>query len=462
MLTQSAVAAAHNNLTGALVRRYRCLQVMDMPSVVVEFAQHCVLDFIGVCIAGRVEPCVTLLTDCLCEGGGRSSVVGRTQPSTAPTASYVNATAAHVLDYDDTHTGMRGHPTAPVLAAVLGLAEARRLSGQAALRALIVGIETECLLGEMLGAEHYERGWHATATLGTFGAALGCCSLLELGDGQCTHAIGLAATQASGLRAAFGTMAKPIQVGAASRAGLEAAVFSAAGVAGPAQTLEGEIGFASLHGAGAAYPTERSEDPDRWHLPQTRFKYHASCFLTHSAIEAARSIAQSAGGDLERIARIDAHVSPTAAEVCDRPAPRDALEAKFSLQATVAMALLGIDTADPAAFDETTLRKPGLAEVMARVRIEPDRHASLTAARLRAWCREGTLLEGEWDVDRPEGDLATQRRRLDAKFTTLVGATLDRQQARRLVHAVQSMTDLETLEPIGAGLRAGGASIRET
>lgn len=462
MLTQSAVAAAQNNLTGALVMRYRRLQLIDMPRLVVEFARHCVLDFIGVCIAGRVEPCVTLLADCLGESVGSSSVVGRPQPTTAPTASFVNATAAHALDYDDTHTGMRGHPTAPVLAAVLALAEGRRLSGQAALRALIVGIEAECLLGELLGAEHYERGWHSTATLGTFGAALGCCSLLELDEGRCAHAVGLAATQASGLRAAFGTMAKPIQVGAAARAGLEAAVLSAAGVTGPAQVLEGELGFASLHGAGAARTTEQSKDPDRWYLPQTRFKYHASCFLTHSAIEAARTIAQSVGGDHGRITRLDAHVSATAAQVCDRPAPGDALEAKFSLQATVAMALLGIDTADPAAFDDATLQRPGLADVMARVRVEPDQDASLTAVRLQAWCRDGSLLEGEWDVDRPEGDLATQRRRLQAKFTTLVGAALDAQQARRIVHVVESMTELETLEPIGAGLRAGIEPIRET
>ncbi len=457
MLSQTTCPpSVTTSLTDALVARCRAVQLTDLPDDVVAVARHCVLDFLGVCIAGRLEPCAALLADALCDAGGSSSVVGRSARSPAPVAAFINAAAAHALDYDDTHTGMRGHPTAPVFAAVLALAEARQLPGDAALQALVAGVEAECLLGEMLGTGHYERGWHATATLGTFGAALGCCTLLKLDDSQCANAIGLAATQASGLRRSFGTMAKPIQVGAAARAGLEAAVLSAAGVTGPEHALEGDGGFASLHGASLVRSSEVATDLDHWRLPDTRFKYHASCFLTHSAIEAARLIAASANGRVERIERVDVLVSPTAAEVCDRAAPQDGLEAKFSLQATVAMALLGIETADPGSFHEATLRVPGLAELMARIHVEVDERASLTATRLRARSGDGSVTGRDWDADRPEPDLATQREQLQRKFNTLVMTTLAPDQARRMIDDVERLAELQTLAPIGAGLRVGG------
>jgi 2-methylcitrate dehydratase PrpD len=239
---------------------------------------------------------------------------------------------------------------------------------------------------------------------------------------------------------------------------LEAAVLSAAGVTGPAHALEGDAGFASLHGGRSARSFEIAADPDSWRLPDTRFKYHASCFLTHSAIEAARLIAARTNGRVEGIESVEVLVSPTAADVCDRSAPQDGLEAKFSLQATVAMTLSGIETADPASFDDATLRAPGLAELMACIHVEVDERGGLTATRLRARRGDGSVIERDWDADRPERDLAIQGEQLQRKFNILVGTTLAPGQARRMIDAVDRLAELQTLAPIGAGLRSDGQS----
>src|SRR5262249_45966409 len=150
-------------------------------------------------------------------------------------------------DFDDTHTAMNGHPSAPVLPALLALAETGTASGERLLPALVAGVELECRLATALGPRHYAVGFHSTGPLGAFGAAAACAHLLDLDEEQWTHALGLAGTQAAGLKSGFGTMAKPLHAGRAASTGLLAALLACGGFTANPTVIEAPQGFAATH-----------------------------------------------------------------------------------------------------------------------------------------------------------------------------------------------------------------------
>src|SRR5207253_8269584 len=177
-------------ITRTLIESVNGLRYHDLTAEAREVARHCILDFLGVAVAGSREPLVNILVDVLVgpESASAAGLIGREERATAPTAALVNGAAGHALDFDDTHTFMMGHPTVPVLPALLALSESERVSGQALVTALVAGIELECRLAAVLGPRHYDVGFHSTATLGTFGAAADCAHLLGLEAGQWVHA----------------------------------------------------------------------------------------------------------------------------------------------------------------------------------------------------------------------------------------------------------------------------------
>ena len=190
----------------------------------VRWAKHALLDWLGVTLAGTRDPLVDILvSDAIAEGEtGSARLIGREECVTPSFAAMINGAASHALDFDDVNKRLHGHPTVPVVPALLAVAEQKTISGRAFIDAFIVGYEVECLIGEMMGLDHYDHGWHATATLGTFGAAAGCARLLGLDADKTAMALGIAATQAAGLKSMFGTMCKPLHAGKAAMNGLMA------------------------------------------------------------------------------------------------------------------------------------------------------------------------------------------------------------------------------------------------
>ena len=166
-------------------------------------------------------------------------------------AALCNGTAAHALDFDDTNFTMLGHPSAPVLAAGLAAGELALADGPALLHAFLLGFEVETTLAEVINPAHYERGWHATCTLGTLGAAAAAARLLGLDADGIRTALAVAASQSSGLKENFGTMTKPFHAGHAARSGVVAALLAREGWTAAEQALEGPQGFVSVLGASA-------------------------------------------------------------------------------------------------------------------------------------------------------------------------------------------------------------------
>src|SRR5215467_8918609 len=405
-------------ITRALVDAAQVVRWEELPEEPREVARHCLLDFLGVALAGAREPLTEILIDAVVhhETSSEAGLLGRAERASRLSAALVNGAAAHALDFDDTHTAMNGHPSVPVLPALLALAETEAASGERLLAALVAGIELECRLASVLGPGHYAVGFHSTATLGAFGAAAACAHLLGLDGEQWTRALGLAGTQAAGLKSGFGTMAKPLHAGRAAATGLLSALLARGGFTANATIVEAPQGFAATHaGTSSSRALERA---DHLQVRATLFKYHAACYLTHAAIEAASALRTAHRLVPEAIDRVTVRVAPGLLTVCAIPEPRTGLEGKFSLRATTAMALLGDDTADPAAFTDARMADPRLCALRDRVHVETVPGVPGTRAAVEIEAR-GQRLDAEVDTGVPARDLVLQRDRLRRKFLTL-------------------------------------------
>jgi 2-methylcitrate dehydratase PrpD len=306
-------ASENFSLSRALVRTVRGIRWDETPDDAREVARHCLLDFFGVAIAGSREPLTDILVNEIVrsERSTEASLIGRTDRASRLTAALVNGAAGHALDFDDTHMAMGGHPSAPIIPAILALAETTVASGRDVLEAIVVGVETECRLGALIGAQHYTIGFHSTGTLGTFGAAAACAHLLNLDEDGWLRALGLAGTQAAGLKSGFGTMAKPLHSGRAASNGLFSALAARGGYTSNPAVLETEQGFFATH-AGAK-PNQETLDrlAGKFLIRDTLFKYHASCYLTHAPINAAQLIRSEHRFDAKAIEEVEVRVHPS-------------------------------------------------------------------------------------------------------------------------------------------------------
>ena len=422
--------------TRALVRAVRGIRWDETPEVAREVARHCLLDFFGVAIAGSHEPLTGILINEIVTGerSSEASLIGRKERASRLTAALVNGAAGHALDFDDTHMAMGGHPSVPVIPAILALAETTGASGRDVLEAIVVGIEAECRLGALIGAQHYTIGFHSTGTLGTFGAAAACAHMLKLDEDGWLRALGLAGTQAAGLKSGFGTMAKPLHAGRAASNGLFSALAARGGYTSNPAIFETEQGFFATH-AGAT-PSQEVLDrfAGKFLIRDTLFKYHASCYLTHAPINAAQLIRSEHRFDPKAIDEVEVRVHPSLFSVCNIQEPKTGLEGKFSLRATTAMALLGEDTSDLATFSDAKVTAPGVVSLRDRVKIVAAGKTPQTRATVVVKSN-GHDFQAESDSGKPADDLALQRDNLMRKFMALASPILGRKGAEASAEA---------------------------
>src|SRR5438876_2337776 len=224
----------------------------DCPAEAVDAARRAILDCLGVMLAGSTEPAARIICEVARAEGGAplATVVGARLRTGAVWAALANGTAAHALDFDDTNFTLMGHPTAPVLSAALAAGELALTDGRALVHAFLLGFEVETTLAEVLNPAHYEKGFHATGTLGAIGAAAAASRLLGLDGAQTRTALAIAATQASGLKENFGTMTKPFHAGHAARSGVLSGLLAREGFTASEQALEGPQGYFAVLSAG--------------------------------------------------------------------------------------------------------------------------------------------------------------------------------------------------------------------
>src|SRR5580765_4731867 len=235
----------------AIAERIAAINYADLPSEAVDWAKAAILDTVGVTLAGAGEECAQIVERVLASSAGECLIFGSDHRVGPLDAALINGTASHALDFDDVSNSLGGHPSAPILPALFALGERLDCTGRAFIAAYVAGFETETRIARGVHFHHYEKGWHPTATLGVFGAAAGCCHLMGLDRARTAQALAIAASLASGIKANFGTMTKPLHVGHTARNGLFAARMAREGFTANPGALEHRQGFLMVfNGAG--------------------------------------------------------------------------------------------------------------------------------------------------------------------------------------------------------------------
>lgn len=448
-------APKHPPVTAELARRIGAIAYEALPEDIRTIARQCLLDFVAVTLAGSSETLSGLLRDEVLEDGGTpcASLIGHPARVAPVQAALVNGATSHALDYDDVNLAMSGHPTVTILPALLALAEARGASGREVLGAFVAGYETACRIGALVLPGHYALGFHSTATLGSFGAAAACAHLMGLNPDKSAVALGIAGTQAAGLKSMFGTMCKPLHAGLAARNGLMAAKLAARGFSSRQDVLECAQGFAATQGPDFHPEAALDEPPRGFYLRSNLFKYHASCYLTHAPIECARALRHDHAIEPDAVRHAALRVDSGARTVCHILAPKTGLEAKFSLRLTTAFALAGIDTARLDSYGERLANDAALIGLRDKVAVSFAADWRPTLAELRVTLTDGRTLATRYDSGVPASDLPAQEERLTAKFFSLADPVVGRARAERIAAAVSGFDELKE---IGAFTRLCG------
>ena len=427
----------------------------DLPEAAVMVARQCIMDWFAVTIAGADEPAVSILRDEVLEDGAlpAASLIGSNERTSLANAALINGTASHALDFDDVNMAILGHPTVAILPGVLAMAEARKASPRSLIEAFVAGYEVACRTGALISPSHYGHGFHATATVGSVGSAAACARLMGLAPDATATAYGISATLASGLKSMFGTMCKPLHAGRAAQNGLSAARLASRGFTSRQDALECKQGLAATQSVDFNPDEAMRPEPLDFHIRRNLFKYHASCYLTHGAIEAGLELRDKSGTSINAISAITIRVAPVTDRVCNLPKPATGLEAKFSLRLTVAMALSGRNTSAIGSYTDAMTQDPELVRLRDMAEIVFDETYPEAKAEVTVQAIDGASYSAHHDAGVADTDLARQQAKLESKFVALVEPVLGAAGTRRLMDSLAGLDDDASVEDILAMTR---------
>jgi len=433
------------NITQQLCKAINEIKYDDFPADAIAEAKLCLLDWLGVTLGGAREPLTNILIELTDVLGGeeQATVIGHSFKDTVLNAALINGSASHALDFDDVHFQMMGHPTVPVMPALLALAEDRKSDGRDFLTAFVAGFEAECRIGSSMLPFHYQQGWHATSTIGRLGAAVACAKLLGLDTERLNYSIGLAATQAGGLKQVFGTMAKPFHAGKAAMDGLLSALLAERGFTCSDDILAGEMGFCQV--------LSPESDPDMivsgfcedYTIVNVMFKRHASCFETHPTIDAALALREKV--KIEEIDEILVEAVPVAVEIAGKPEPATGLEGKFSLAYCVALALADGETGEENFTDEK-VRSERLVNIWKKAKVVANEDLGMTQANVTILTKDGRELKGSGDTFEVSSDKDRRKDDLIRKFRSFADRLLP---AGRTDGILEFVADIENKSDVG-------------
>ncbi len=431
------------------------LTLKDVPEDVQTIAKQCLLDWLGVTLAGAQEPLTQKLLDyARAEGcGDHATLLGLDGRGSASQAALINGSAGHALDYDDVLRLLRGHPTAPVAPVALALAERDLKSGEDLLLAFIAGVEVEARIGGLIGDAHYAKGWHQTATVGTFGAAAAGARILGLDGPDTAVALGIAGTQAAGLKAMFGTMCKPLHAGKAAANGLLAAELAKRQFTSRPDVLECAQGFAATQADGTDPSAALDGLGEAFCIPKLLFKYHAACYGTHAGIESARAVAGNPAFALDKIERVEVNVPERTMNMCNILEPTTGLEVKFSHRFTTALALAGEETGSLEVYDDSLATRPDLVALRDKITIHGREDYTPNQTDVTVHQSDGTAIMESRDMAVPNADLGDQWRKLETKFRALADPLIGVENAERTVTIVRDLERQDDASGIAAACR---------
>ena len=429
----------------------------DFPALAIERAKKAAVDTVGVTLAGVNEPVGRIVADFARKMGGapEASIIGSGERAAAPLAALVNGAMGHALDFDDSSYLLSGHPSVVVLPAVLAQGEKQGASGREVLEAFIIGYEISTKLGLGMNPEHYGAGWHSTCTLGTLGAAAAAAHLRGFDVETTRHALGIAASHASGVHANFGTMTKPLHAGLAPEAGLRAAELAAAGLTANTTILEAPRGFLQVYAGGdAPDPDEIAQSLGRPYSladPGMNMKPYPCCLSTHPAVDALYDLVEEAGVTAADVARIEVSLLEISTQVLRYHAPQTGLEGKFSIEYCLARMLLDRDLRLETFTDEA-VREPLLQDWMKKIHVTADdmgwRPGERRPSEVRVCLNDGRVLKKRTDVSRGCALWPLEDEKIRSKFRDCAKTTLaadEYEEVLSLLESFEAQPEIDSL-----------------
>ena len=296
----------------------------------------------------------------------QASILGRREKVDIASAALLNGISSHTWDFDDTHLKTIIHPAGPVAPAVLALAEQRGLSGRQVIDALVIGIEVSCRVGNAIYPDHYDRGWHITGTTGMLGSAAACSRLLGLDAARAQMALGIAASQPTGLREQFGTMTKPFHPGGAARVGLMSALMAQHGYTASKRALEAPRGLLQVF----SDKTDWAEISDglgmRWESALNTYKPFACGIVIHPAIDGCVQLRHAHGLSADQVEKVTVKVHSLVLELTGKKTPADGLQSKFSVYHSCAVGLI-FGQAGEHEYTDEVVNRPDVLALRAKV-----------------------------------------------------------------------------------------------
>lgn len=409
-----------------------------VPDEALHAARRCLIDWLGVAIAGAREEPARLLRTALEKASG-------VDPRRSPFfTALMLGTASHALDYDDTDYINLIHVSSTLFPALFAL-DGQNASGSALLKAVVAGFEAEDRIGVYLGRRLTAQGWHVSGVIGHFGSALATGLLLSLPADRLRHAMAISGTAASGLIAAFGTMSKPLQLGRSAADGLMAALLAREAFTGPEILLDGDPGF------GRPFVGEAIRDWSRieaeWGRPYAilanSFKPHASCMITHPIIDAAvvlREMMRRENRSAADIAEVVCEVTPLAPKVAGYRQPKTGLEGKFSVAYCCVSGLLA-GRATPDRFADAVMGSGEVWALLPKVTVTPREAVGEQQAIVSVRFADGQTRRHETRMAKgnPENPLSDVE--LEGKFLALTEPVLGG-DAKRVARDIWSFQDV--------------------
>ena len=455
-----------------LARRIGAFRFDDLPEDAVAWAKTAILDTMGVTLAGAGEDCVRILENVQGIGAapGPCLVFGGATRTGPLDAVLINGTASHALDFDDVAPGIGGHPSVPLVPVIIALGEMLGTGGRDAVTAYVAGYEVESRIGRAANPHHYEKGWHPTTTLGVFGTVAAASRLLELTEEQTETALGMAVSLASGVKANFGTMTKPLHVGHCLRSGLLAALLARDGFTANGGAFEHPQGFFEVFNGPGNFDADRIfenwADPLEVADPGPGLKQFPCCGSTHPAINCMLSLVRDEGLKPEDAAKIEILTNPRRLPHTDNPDPKSGLEAKFSIQYAVARALtdgrVGFEH-----FEDDAFADPGPRALMALMTTgeHPDMPADSPqqfAAEVIVTAKGGSKLSARQDHQIGRGPANPMSGdELWQKFRDCAGRALPEERIGPLFEMLRQFETLASLAELTAVIEFDGAGWAE-
>ena len=464
-----------DSLTGYVAQFITTTRSGDIPPEVMRLGKRSILDGLGLALAGNAAESGHIVRQYLralgCPTNQGCTIIGSPLKMAPRFAAFANGIAIHADDYDDTQLavakdrvyGLLTHPTAPALPPVLALAERDNRSGLEMLTAYQIAVEVETKVSEAINPRHYDHGFHSTATIGTIAAAAGAARMLRLNPEQTRRALGIAASQAAGLRENFGTMTKPFHPGRSCESGIVAADFAKLGWTATPIVLEAGRGF--FKAAGGGYDPVAIEgklgDPWSFAFPGVSIKPHPSGSLTHPGMGLMLDLIRQYDIRPERVAKVRVGTNRHMPNALIHHRPRNELQAKFSMEFCIAILLLE--------------RKAGLAEFTDKVvnrrdvqamieKIEFGVHPIAEAAGYEKMTTlidieltDGQILSGRADFGKGSPSNPMSDQELADKFRECAAwGKLPRPSAEKIVDMVFGLEKLKSVRELTRLLAIGG------